>query len=124
MAADYTIDETRKLAVLRLSGVVRSEEAWAERARMIGDPRYRDGFDELIDAVDATEFAVTGEIIRGAATSPLLPNDVRRALVAGSDEGYGIFRMFQSASANAGTRVFRDLDSANRWLEERGEGED
>jgi len=121
---DYTIDEERRLAVLRLTGVVRGEDGWAARERMTRDSRYRPHFDEIVDALGATEFAVTGDAIRGAATNPLLTNDVRRAFVAGSDEGYGIFRMFQSASPNAGTRVFRDLESAKRWLAGEASAED
>ncbi|MEO8564016.1 MAG: STAS/SEC14 domain-containing protein [bacterium] len=124
MPAEYGIDEARKLVEIRLTGVVTAEEYWTVREQLAKDPLYRDTFDELVDAMDATKFTVGSAGVRDAATSPWLANDVRRAAVAGTEEAYGIFRMFQIVSGQAGVRVFRSRAAAERWLETGVEQED
>ena len=118
MPADYSIDPVRRIVTLRLFGLVRGQEGLDARERIVADPAYDPTFDELIDATGASGFDVSGAMVRGAADSPLLSNRVRRAMVAPSDEAYGIFRMFQSAMDQPELRVFRSRDEAERWLAE------
>ena len=124
MPAEYRIDEVQKLVDISLSGVVTAEEYWTVRAEIVRDPLYRDDFDEIVDATEATKFTVRSSCVRDAATSPFLANDVRRASVAGTEEAYGIFRMFQIVSGKPGVRVFRSRVAAERWLVTGVESED
>ena len=124
MPADYRIDEVHQLVDIRLTGVVTAEEYWDVREEILKDPLYRDSFDELVDATNATKFTVPSAGVRDAAASPLLANEVRRASVAGTEEAYGIFRMFQIASGKPGVRVFRNRAVAERWLATGIEPED
>lgn len=122
MPAEYSIDPARELVTIRLRGLVRGDEGFAVREQIVVDPAYRANFDELIDATEATGFDVSGATVRAAAEIPALANDVRRAMVAGTDESYGIFRMFQSASGRPGVRVFRSRTEAEEWLAEDPDG--
>lgn len=118
MPADYSIDPVRRLVTMRLFGLVRGKDGWDARERIVADPMYDPTFDELIDASGASGFDVTGATVRGAADNPLISNDVRRAMVAVTDEAYGIFRMFQSAMDRPRLRVFRSRREAEQWLAE------
>ena len=125
MPADYSIDPVRKIVTMRLFGLVRGHEGFDARERIVADPAYDSSYDELIDATGASGFDVSGATVRGAADSPLLSNDVRRAMVAVTDEAYGIFRMFQSAMDRPRLQVFRSRREAEEWLaaERAGSGD-
>jgi len=60
---------------------------------------------------------VTASGVRGLArTSPFGP-EARRALLASSDEIFGISRAYQAQAPEAGrVRVFRDIGPALKWL--------
>jgi hypothetical protein len=124
MPADYSIDVERGLVEIRLGGVVRLEEIWAMRDRLLADPSYESSLDVLVDATTATSFAVSGAMVRSIAGGLSLDRQVRRAFVAGTEESYGIFRMFQTASERPGVRVFRSRGAAERWLATGVEQED
>lgn len=124
MPADYAIDVESGIIEIRLGGVVRLEEIWAMRDRLLADPAYEATLDVLVDATTATAFAVSGSMVRSIAGGLSLASQVRRAFVAGTDEGYGIFRMFQTASERPGVRVFRSRAAAERWLATGVEQED
>ena len=53
-----------------------------------------------------------------ASRSPVLAHSSRRAIVAPSDLGFGMARMYGALreESGGGVRVFRDLDEARRWV--------
>ena len=124
MPADYLIDVEHRYIDIQLSGVVRLEEIWGMRDRLLADPTYSAKLDVLVDATTASAFAVSGATVRSVAGGLAMGGQVRRAFVAGTEESYGIFRMFQTARERPGVRVFRTRAAAERWLATGSEQED
>lgn len=82
-------------------------------------------FDQLIDMRAATIGDIPTETLQVLTSKPpAFARSSRRALVVPSDLGYGLSRMWeQMRTDEAGDiRVFRDIDEAERWLDERVRG--
>ena len=83
-------------------------------------PDYPMGTPELVDLRDVTEMDLTREQIRAIAhVEGQEPGRISRmAILAGSDLGFGLSRMFQVLADEASyeIKVFRDIDGAKTWL--------
>jgi hypothetical protein len=115
------IDGNRQRLLNHAKGLVTFQELSQhldaeERDRGLGLP-------ELFDARGATTNLTTGQVrtlvqraadtLRGTALGPT-------AIVATDDVTFGMARMYAILTEQAGARVevFRDIESAKRWLEE------
>jgi hypothetical protein len=121
MPIQYVIDTTRQRLLTRADGLVTFEDLSEhldaeERDRALGLP-------ELFDARGATTNLTATEVralVQRAAAAlrcnPLGPT----AIVATDDVVFGMARMYAILTEQAGARVevFRDVGSADRWLQE------
>jgi hypothetical protein len=121
MPIQYVIDTIRQRLLTRADGLVTVEDLSAhldaeERDRALGLP-------ELFDARGATTNLTATDVrtlVQRAAAAlqrnPLGPT----AIVATDDVVFGMARMYAILTEQVGARVevFRDVDSANRWLQE------
>ena len=121
MPIRYVIDRIHQRMLTHAEGVVTfqdiSEHLDAEeRERALGLP-------ELFDARGATTNMTAAEVrtlVQRAADTcrriPLGPT----AIVATDDVAFGMARMYAILTEELGVRVevFRDVESANRWLQE------
>jgi hypothetical protein len=121
MAITFVIDRFRQRMLTQADGVVTFEEVnrhidEEERARALDLP-------ELIDArgakTDITPEEVRRLIRRTAHIARTMPLG-RTAIVTTDDMAFGMARMYSILTERLGAavEVFRDLDSAERWLHE------
>ena len=118
LPATYTIDTDRKLVLSRIWGAATEDEILDHGQRLRNDPQFRPEFRQLLDMRELTEILVGSEVIRNASRNQFFSPGVRRALVATSDAAFGMARMYaiQSESAGQTIEVFRDMDTAQMWL--------
>ena len=121
MPIRYVIDRDRKRLLTHAEGLVTFQELSEhldaeERDRGLGLP-------ELFDARGATTNVTTQQVrtlvSRAAATLRRIPLGPT-AIVATDDLVFGMARMYAILTEDAGARVevFRDVESASRWLQE------
>jgi hypothetical protein len=119
MAYDVRVDPERRLVEVRATGTVTDDDVLGIDNRMRSDPSIDPGFDQLVDASGATEAALTSKRIQTiTASAPFLSTSSRRAIVAPTDLGFGMSRMFELYRGElAGEiRVFRTRSEALAWL--------
>jgi hypothetical protein len=113
-------DEALRITVL--TGVLTEAEILEEYGRLLASPEFDPTHRELVDLTDVErlDISVTGV---GKAVSMARPFDRagianRQAIVAPTDISYGISRMYQLMRHDSPgeTEIFRDLDTACRWL--------
>ena len=121
MPIQYVIDRTHQRILTRAEGLVTFEDLSQhldaeERDRGLELP-------ELFDARGATTNVTTQQVrrlvYRAAATLRSISLGPT-AIVATDDLVFGTARMYAILTEDAGARVevFRDVESANRWLQE------
>lgn len=111
---EYRFDRERKLLMVRFSGVVRFSD-FGE-----GIPDVPAGTLELIDARGASTDLTSSQVRQLAERDLKVPEDKisRLAILADTDVGFGLGRMYQTLSEGMGTevKVFRDERAARDWL--------
>jgi len=118
LPATYTIDSDRKLVLSRIWGAATEDEIRDHGQRLRIDPAFRPDFRQLIDMRELTEILVGSKLVRDAALNQFFLPGVRRAFVATSDIAFGMAQMYaiQSESAGQTIEVFRDMKTAEAWL--------
>ncbi len=114
------------LAVVVLEGFVEGDEFAQSVVPLIGDPGLGLLPKALVDATRAEGTSIESALLHDAAhkaradVDPHLPQpDSKLAIVASSDEFFGLGRMYEMLRGNSKVEihVFRQLDEAERWLE-------
>jgi hypothetical protein len=120
MPTEHVIDASRGLVRSRAWGELSSNDLVAHYASLAADPAFQRHFQQLGDLRDVVSFTVDSRVIAAEAATPLFAPNVRRALVANTDVGYGLARMFAAYAEGAAqhVRVFRDIAEAEAWLQE------
>jgi hypothetical protein len=119
MPVGYAIDRARRFVHIRGEGVVTDSELLEFRDRMRSDTDFVPGLSQLFDFSAATGLELSYEVVRGLAEAgPKHVGDVRRALVAASDEAFGLGRVFEISRSAMGCEVgvFKCVREATRWL--------
>ena len=126
----YAIEPDRNRVTLTYTGTITDRELFESFDRLYRDPAHRIGMDELSDLRLVHNVTVTSVGLHALADQTARNLDHARqtwrvAVVAPQDVVFGLARMyglFREESPEL-VRVFRDLESAERWLgEARGEG--
>jgi hypothetical protein len=115
----YKIDQERRIVLTRAWGELTTRQLFDVMSEMLLDPRFDPSYRSLGDLRDVTRITVDAMATAQAAASPVFAEGARRAIVATSDEAFGMARMFASFSERAGqyVRVFRDMGLARAWLD-------
>jgi len=124
MPIPYEIDRERRLVVTRPHGVIRDEDMLAHQEALASDPDFEPTFDQLIEPDGVTRFEVSTETyLRLASNSPFRTGS-RRAIVAPTEMGFGLSRLFEIRTESTGSlvRVFRTSEEARKWLFDRDAG--
>jgi hypothetical protein len=118
MPWSYTIDTTAGLVRSTCTSTLTAPELLAHMTQVRADPAFTPAFHHLVDARAVDRCDVDGHDLRHLATRNPWGPDARCAVVVGSDVGYGVGRMYEIFSEQAGhtVQVFRELDEALRWL--------
>lgn len=120
MAITYEIDVERRTILVRATGELTEHELLDCHHRLARDPAVRPEFSILFDLRGARGESIATEGIRALAGLPLvLSQTSRRAVVVGTDLGYGMARMYglRRGDRMRAFEVFRDLEEAKRWVE-------
>ena len=118
MPTGFDIDVTRRLVLCRCWGVLTSTEIVAHYRALRADPEFDREFSQLADLRDVTAFEVDYRAISSEALLETFAHTARRALIAESDVGFGLSRMYASYadSASQNVQVFRTQHDAEEWL--------
>jgi hypothetical protein len=118
MPAEYRIDLSKRIVYSRAWGVLTDRELADNRAALFADPAFAPDLSQLYDFTGVTELGIAATTLAGLAKSSRFSPNTRRAVVVGSDEAFGMARMYAILSDREETiQVFRDRASAVRWLE-------
>lgn len=119
MPADYRIDESRRCVISTATGLLTSSELFQHQVRLRADSHFRRDLNQLCLLVGLDGLDVSSDAIRTLVTNSPFGAGARRALVVDSALAFGLARMFQSYADESPEEIeiFRDVDSANRWLE-------
>lgn len=123
MGIRYHIDAERGLVVACGSGRIADDDLLDYARRLLADPERTRAKHELVDLRSASvESDVTTAGVRQIAEfwsdRKHMMAGGRLAIIAGSDVGYGLSRMYQILRSDGpdSIQVFRELDEALRWL--------
>jgi hypothetical protein len=120
MPLTYVIDASRRIIVVRASGILTESEMRSTRILVQADPAFNSNFGQLFDLRGATDIVVSvPAMARLAATSSFSPG-VRRAFVGVTDVQYNVAWTFARLSEphDQLIHVFRDISVAEAWLME------
>jgi len=126
MPISYEIKRESRLVVCTGFGVVTAEEVLQVHDQMVKDENFDSSFSELVDGTAITSTTVTPSSMRMLAESSPFSPDSRRALVADSPLGFGLWRVYQTVRSLRGDkniRVFRSRTDALAWLLTEEDGE-
>jgi hypothetical protein len=121
MPVEVSIDKTRGLVSITISGMV-GMDAWLARLdSILSLPEYETGMSGLIDIRQADHQTGIEDIARMARY--LVRNHkkikgARIAVIAGATVSYGLMRMLETQVLGLPFkfRVFYDMDEGRRWL--------
>ena len=118
MTASYQIDREQNAVLVRLSGFVDNAELDDVRRRIREDPGFAPTDRYLVDMRAVTVLAYSSSRVRHVAMTQIFRGGQRRAIVAATDEQYGVARMFATFAALEGevAEVFREWAPAVEWL--------
>lgn len=118
MTASYQIDRAQGVVLVRLSGLVDNAELDDVRRRIREDPGFAPTHRYIVDMRAVTVLAYSSSRVRHVAMTQIFRGGQRRAIVAATDEQYGVARMFATFAALEGevAEVFRDWPPAAEWL--------
>lgn len=118
MGIASVIDVGRGRVTSRAEGVVTAGELRGHQGELRRDERFASEFDHLLDLRGVTRFDVTTAEVREISRVRVFGEGSRLAVVAASDVGFGLSRMYEAFGelGEERYRVFRDMDSATEWL--------
>lgn len=118
----YRIDQERRLVLTRAWGVLTDDDIINHKERLARDPEFDPVIPQLTDARDIEQFAVTiagvhAMIAHDAAHASRRAGH-RLALVVGTDEVFGMARMYElmGERSDNSVAVFRTIADAETWL--------
>lgn len=120
MPIGSTIIAAERLVLTRSSGVVTYEEVLAHQDGLLANPDFNPYYDQLGIHEDTEVISATAEQAEILGRRRLFSSTSFRAIAAGRDNVYGMFRMM-GIYHDLGTKresvgIFRDEESARQWL--------
>jgi len=119
---DYIIQPEQKLILIWFRGETSSNETIEQIKALRADPQYSNNFDSIADISELKTDFSRQDIMQMAQFSETLPQGdktTKNAIIAPSDRTFGTSRMFEQLTNGFTpfkTAVFRDLESALKWI--------
>ncbi len=123
MSLIYKVVPDLKIAYVKGSGKVTTEEILKKGAGMFAESEWTNGFNVLIDYREITKFIVKtedmGRIVSQDMSNEFLFDQSKCAIVASSDLVFGVSRMWETFSEKnkITTMIFRNIEDALKWLD-------
>lgn len=125
MPVRYVIDKERRLVISTGWDRITFDEVRAHQDRLLKDPDFTPEFNQLLDGIEVTNYALSVNEIRMIVQRKLFSPTSRRALVVNSTYLYGMARMLQTfyelSKMASPMSIFHDRDSALKWLGVQGQ---
>jgi hypothetical protein len=124
MPVDFELDASTKIVRARGAGTLSDADLLAQRRRMeslIGSGRVDGEWAVIADFSGVTSMdGVTSQAVRRLAQESPWPAHAIRVVVVGSDEAYGLARMYQAIGdrRTEGMAVVRTPDEAEAYIAE------
>jgi hypothetical protein len=121
MPASFTIDVARRTVFSRAWGILVDDDLRQTQQGVRVAPDFDPDFSQLYDFSAITDVQVTTDALWGMVGDSPFGVHALRAVVVNSDVAFGVARMYQQMSSreSATFRIFRDRESAVRWLEDK-----
>ena len=118
MALRYSIDKQRRLILTNAEGCVTFDDVRSHQDRLLADPEFDAGFDQLIDTTLTTKLDISAGQARTLAERRIVSPESRRAIVATKPHIFGMGRMMEiyHLDVGSGGQVFYSMDEALKWL--------
>ena len=119
MPVRYSIDPGLQLVRTVFSGELTDADLREHVRSLHADPAFNAKMRELVDLTGVTRATVTADGVATIAASLVHSPHARRALVASTDEVFGLSRMYQLYRDRIGAeelQVFRESVPALEWL--------
>ena len=120
MPLHSVIQKEQRLVITTGEGRLTLEDVKENQHRLLSDPDFDPGFNQLLDATAITEMAITVDEIKRAVSPKVFSPKSRRAFVVSSTFMYGMARMIQTynelSQGSTAVTIFRDRASALEWL--------
>lgn len=121
MPFDYVIDRERRLVISVAYGRLTFAEAEQHQQDLLADPEFERTFDQIADFTRVTDFALTPDEVRIAASRCVFSAGSRRVGIAPDDLPYAMMRMFETYREMFGggeiTQVMRTREEALAWYQ-------
>ena len=123
MPLDYRIDQSRRLIITTVGGILSRYELLNHRARILNDPEFDPTFSQLHDVRGADLAGVYEDCVEALAARGVPKNGRKSAIVVRDAIAKDLARIFAGLREALGEeiRVFGDLESASSWLEPTSE---
>ncbi|HEX6038565.1 hypothetical protein [Longimicrobium sp.] len=120
MPAAYRIDPERAIVLSRAWGTLGDADITAHYTALAADPAFDPAYRQLVDLREVTAVDLSAAHIAEIAKRAVFRPGARRAYVAPTDVAFGVARMLEAYAESIGgdVEVFRDLPSAERWLDQ------
>jgi hypothetical protein len=124
MGLSYIFDHARRIVRARGSGVLRAADLSEYYGRLQADPSFDSRYRSLTDLREVERIDISANELAVSASLPVYERGTKRALVASRDSVFGMLRAYASYNARMGQTmwIFRDVESAEAWLEQEGDG--
>jgi hypothetical protein len=124
MGLSYIFDHARRIVRARGSGVLRAADLSEYYGRLQADPSFDPRYRSLGDLREVERIDISANELAVSASLPVYARGTKRALVATRDSVFGMLRAYASYNARMGQTmwVFRDVEAAEAWLEQEGDG--
>jgi hypothetical protein len=119
MPVSYKIDKRKRLVVCMVTGVCTANDVLGFHREIVKNPDFDPSFSQLVDSTGITRSEISPEHMRSVAEQSPFSANSRRALVAESDLGYALLRVYEIVRGLRGdrqVRVFRTCAAALEWL--------
>lgn len=119
MPVSYEIDKERQLVICTVTGVCTAEDVLGFHKQILNDSDFDPAFSQLMDGTGITRTDIEPSQMRTLADRSPFSLTSRRALVAESDLGFGLLRVYEIVRGLKGDRqirVFRTRAAALDWL--------
>lgn len=118
----YTIDHDNNCIFVQNTDICTTDTVLEHIHRLLDDPNYQNGMNEIVDLRHIDEYAVDPDGIRKVVELKRQKKEdlklIRIAIVCSGDLVFGMSRMFQALSSELGLdiQVYRNCEEAFRFV--------
>lgn len=120
MALHYTIDNERQVVRTTGSGILDVRKLRALMSLLRTHPKFNANYGSLVNLRNVSVIAMDSAALAQVAMTSVFTSATKHAFVATAVAVYGMARAYASFGKSNGqpTRVFREMHSAEAWLEQ------